>query len=254
MIIKENDKKENLSNQRTRFAEFLVDVKFVQFSDLAKSNSIPEKDFIKIQKYLDSKGFKKDIIKNLFSQETSLLLDENFKEFITNNDLDTCNGHVDYYLFKLNDILNLETLVYLGGVEWYNSLYSTDEHIIKYAYGYHKTPYGKLYLNQLGISVENFIINVYSSIKNFISNVPNKNFNAYLLSNDIDIEVDLCDYISTDDDSFIIFYTELTDFLRSKTKNKLDDDVISSLIISSLDILNILNVRDTGYELIFTYL
>ena len=156
-----------LQDLRLEFKKGIIDATShsSSFSSLASSNSDPDKDFNEIQNELDLLGFNFDYIKKLFSKEVDEVLGD-FKSFIEGytygNSLDEMNGIVDVYLFMLNKKLNLNTKVYLGGEGWSDMIntpdtgYPGEEVILKYAYGYHRTKYGKLLLSQVHMTPEDF--------------------------------------------------------------------------------------------------
>lgn len=155
------------------------------FSDACKSSNDPDTDFSNIQKYLDSKGFTLDKIKELFSDKNNVKLGYSLKElyfggihtqdeplktimehlerkldsedlelisnqFGFNAGLDSLNAAVDIYLYKLFEKIGLDkNIVSLGGAGWTDwSGTESDEAFIRYRYGYHNTKYGQLMLDQ----------------------------------------------------------------------------------------------------------
>lgn len=140
------------------------------YSNLATSKHIPEEDFNDMQRTMDKTGFTLDIIKILFSKKVCQLTSEYYPYFIHKHHLDRINGYIDTYLYFLDDKLQIskntvDFKVDLGGghgdtlKETQDELDvdpDTDEWLIKYAYGYHKTPYGQLLLKQIGLTPEKF--------------------------------------------------------------------------------------------------
>jgi hypothetical protein len=161
---------EDLKKLRSDFKLSIISVSedSPSFSSLSQSNRDPEEDFKNIQNKLDKLGFNLEYIKKLFCKELNEIVGD-FKSFITSyaagNSLDSINGEIDIYLFLLNKKLNIDknTEVHLGGKGWADlindpdSSYPGEEVIVKYAYGYHQTKYGKLLLNQIKMSLEDFI-------------------------------------------------------------------------------------------------
>jgi hypothetical protein len=141
------------------------------YSSLAHDREAnPQKDFEDMQSFINKTGFTLDIIKKLFDKQVCKLTTEYFPYFIDKNHLDSINGYIDVYLYFLDEKLQItknstgnDFEVGLGG-PGYNSTMTKNsdedmvqEWIIKYAYGFHKTPYGKLFIKQLGLTPEEFV-------------------------------------------------------------------------------------------------
>jgi len=125
------------------------------YSDLCKKKNDPEQDFIELQKDIDESGWNLNSIVNLFQNKVSPI---NFEDFIHSYGLDSKNGMVDIYLYKLSEQLGMDAdIVELGGGGWSEYATNEEEVLIRYSYGYHHTKYGELMLKQAGISKENFI-------------------------------------------------------------------------------------------------
>ena len=169
-------------------------------------------------------------------------LDQTFSNFIIDSHLDTVSGSIDVYLYFLNEKLNLNTEVILGGeIEL-----SAEEYIIKYAYGYHKTKYGQMFLKQKGMTNEEFMDGALDSVKEYFDQY----FSGNLLHN-IRIALGESDwwdakeknivefleglvpssYISIQEDGFIIKYEDLWRDFRSKLKaeTKLESEIIDKI-------------------------
>ncbi len=159
------------------------------YGEMSKSDSDPDEDYQKMQNMMDQMGFPLSHIKTLFSKD---ICQKRFKttdngrmflNFIKDNKLDKINGYIDFYLFKINEFLELNQTISLGG-EDYNSDLQTDlnEIIIKYSYGYHKTKYGQLFLSQRGLSVEKFEGIIQDIVKKSVSNTNEfeKSFRDFL--------------------------------------------------------------------------
>ena len=146
------------------------------FTNIAQDETAnPENDFNEMQSFINRTGFTLEIIKKLFDKKVCVLLDEYLPNFIAYHNLDEVNGYVDIYLYLLDQKLEIskdtgkDFNVELSGLsdlmtgkkDIDNPLY---EWVIKYAYGYHKTPYGKLFLKQLGLTPESFVKKVFEKI------------------------------------------------------------------------------------------
>ena len=244
---------------RTDFAETLINLdRFYNnsFSNLAASSSDPDEDFKEIQSLLSRGGYTIDVLKKLFDKDISKLINQNFYSFIRVHSLDEKNGYIDLYLYKLNEILNLSTTVYLGGSGWSDALndYAEDEYIVKYSYGYHKTLYGQLFLHQLNISNEKFVERAYEYLRKYLNDQV---FLSLLLElrkkfSNQGLEFDFDKYLTLDDDRFIISYYEMYDDFHSKFGGEnLSPEWFKERIMTHMRVIPHLDIQDTGDDLIF---
>ena len=181
-----NDLKKVFIDSRNDFADYVLGLdKFYgkHFSTIVHSSSDPDEDFEEIQKIINRTGYDLEVIKKLFDPIVCVFLSENFGQFIQKHQLDEQNGYIDIYLYKLNENLNLDTKVWLGGDSWGDALQSlaNEEYVVKYAYGYHKTKYGKLFLDQIGLSKEDFVSNALEYIKDHMNREVIPDINSNLL-------------------------------------------------------------------------
>lgn len=248
-----------MMDYRTEFAETLIDLdKFYgkSFSNLAASASNPDEDFKEMQSLLNRAGYTLEVLKKLFDSDISILISQNFNSFIRVNSLDNKNGYIDFYLYKLNEILDLSTTVYLGGAGWSDALntYPDEEYIVKYSYGYHKTLYGQLFLKQIGMSNEKFVENAYEYLRKYLNDQV---FLSLLLElrkkfSDQGIEFDFDKYLTLDDDRFIISYYEIYNDFHSKFGGEdLNPEWFKQSILTHMRVIPHLYIQDTGDELIF---
>jgi len=262
----------NLMDARSEFSDTIQTLsgRFFKssFSSLASNkDSKPDEDFEEMQRMLNRAGFTLDVLKKLFNPIVSVFTSQDFHEFIERNSLDEKNGYIDIYLYKINEKLDLNTTVYLGGEGWGYVLETEpeEEYIIKYAYGYHKTPYGKLFLDQMDISKDEFVITTYQYLRDSFkeSLYPNimrdlkkmAQFGYASTLGDIFMPEDFDDFVTLDDDRFIISYVEMcndfNDITDNKYENTADPDWFKETILKNMSIFSGLNIQDTGEELIF---
>lgn len=262
----------NLMDARSEFSDSIktLSIRFFKssFSSLASSkDSKPDEDFEEMQRMLNRAGFTLDILKKLFNPIVSVFTSQDFHEFIERNSLDETNGYIDIYLYKLNEKLDLNTTVYLGGEGWGYVLETEpeEEYIIKYAYGYHKTPYGKIFLDQMGISKEEFITTTYQYLRdsfkeslypNIMSDLKKMAYTGYASTlGDIFMPEDFDDFVTLDDDRFIISYVEMCNDFNGITNNKYentaDPDWFKETILKNMSMFSGIDIQDTGEELIF---
>jgi hypothetical protein len=262
----------NLMGARSEFSDSIKNLceRFFKgsFSGLASNkDSKPDEDFEEIQRMLNRAGFTLDVLKKLFNPIVSVFTSQDFHKFIERNSLDEKNGYVDIYLYKLNEKLDLNTTVYLGGEGWGYVLETEpeEEYVIKYSYGYHKTPYGKLFLDQMGISKDEFVITTYQYLRdsfkeslypNIMSDLKKMAYTGYASTlGDIFMPEDFDDFVTLDDDRFIISYVEMcndfNDITDNKYENTADPDWFKETILKNMSIFSGLNIQDTGEELIF---
>ncbi len=234
------------------------------FSKLAHSKENPDEDFEEMQESIDKDGFTLDIIGKLFNPVVSVFLSQNFNNFVASG-LDDQSGYIDLYLYKLNEKFNLNTTVWLGGYGWADALKDQpeEEFIIKYAYGYHKTLYGKLFLEQIQMTKEEFVEASYQYLKDYLREYVNPSIYSDIKKmtklvsgtqiNEIKLNID--SYIIVDDDRFFINYLEMCQDFNKETnykyQNTANPDWFKETILSNMNVMSNLNIQDTGEELIF---
>lgn len=226
------EKKQEIELFRDRFYTAILEIEEgTSFSVLCKRrNADPYIDYSNMQKEMDDLGFSLTTIKNLFSDEFNELSGLDIFEFISQRSLDGISGNVDIYLYYTIEKLGLDKNRYeLGGYGWSTIIgdddYSGEESIIRYGYGYHKTKYGKLMLENSGITEDEFrrsahlglskeIINNWSGI--FIPNFGSDNYrNSYYKMDD---------FVIIEPDRFIIFTKKLSDaIIKESNDGKIKD-------------------------------
>lgn len=200
------------------------------FSSMASNyNANPEQDFNEMQGILNRSGYTIDVITKLFDPKVTKLVGESYLQFIRKNHLETINGDVDFYLYKINEIVGLDTKIVLGnmGLEGGDEI---SEYLIKYAYGYHKTPYGKLFLQQNGLTIEAFVDAAFDALKDHfdddmgsvvIYRIERKYGKRLAYSIRDSYDPVWSSFISIEDDGFIIFYYKMCeDFEKFIDDNK----------------------------------
>ncbi len=246
------------------------------YSKLASDyNANPEEDFIEMQRVIDKTWFNLSIIKKLFDKKLCELTSEYYPYFIHKNHLDTINGYIDIYLYLLDEKLEIskstkvEAHKDLGGGHAQNLEDHTiervenandpelDEWLIKYAYGYHKTPYGKLLLKQVGLTPEEFAnITCQKLIKNvwikYLSelSIPNKD----LIEEEIEEDDGL---MSQEGDVFTLYIESFYEIVGKKIKKEFEK--FKEEFISWLQEIgnNLLDIQDEDMVLkikVLTYL
>ena len=170
----ENPSKQNLMNLRLKFREKLDELVDLNpdtnaphgggiggtyFSSMCKWEDVDlEKDFKKLQDVVDKHGFPLETIKELFSKSANDICGQTFQDFIENRNfieyeyrepIDEQNGNTDYYLYRIAKEVGSDYIPKLGG-EWSLGRNEIDEEefMIRFAYGYHHTKYGQLYIEQ----------------------------------------------------------------------------------------------------------
>ena len=233
------------------------------FSNLASSNGNPEEDFEEMQKIIDKTGFTLDVIKKLFNKKVCQLTSEYFPYFIHQNRLDIINGYIDVYLYMINEKLEISKMtgvehqIDLGGQGFDKSM-DSQEWIIKYAYGYHKTPYGQLFIKQLGLTPDQFVEYTFMNIKEYFDDQMRSNF-AYELTKikkpydfdkgDID-DFDWSKFIQVDDDGFIVYYNEMeNDIIENHGDfgGVITEELLKKLIMECFrEIKEVIKIHDSG--------
>lgn len=268
------ENKKTILNYRVDFAQKIKSISHfynTSFSSIAvDKDRVIGPEFNEVQSLMNKSGYTIEIIGKLFDAEITDILDCGFQRFIRNYNLDDLSGSIDIYLFTLNEKLDLNAKVLLGGTSQSLNKLEVDsddinlEYIIKYAYGYHKTPYGQLLLKQNGLTPEKFTISVFARIKGYL--IDSLNLKYTLHQRKIyNFEFNIEDFITIDDASFIIHYSDLNDLFQSKsivqsdkdenniTIKPIDEDFFKKEILSDLyQIASAFSVQDTGYDFIFT--
>lgn len=191
----------------------------LSFSSLCKRDAAdPEKDYKEFQKEMDSKGFPFDLIKEIFSKESDKLIgsiaydgpDTDIFAEIHQSPLEEKNGEIDTYLYFTVKRLGLDyKKVLLGGPGWSGIDDYPEEAIIRYSYGYHKTKYGQLMMEQLGITQEDF--KEYAS-KGFCIELIN-NWSQFFYAK-------MEDFVIIEEDRIVIFTKKLADYLDDSERQK----------------------------------
>jgi hypothetical protein len=184
----------------------------VSFSSLCKRDAAdPEKDYKEFQKEMDSKGFPFDLIKEIFSKESDKLIgsiaydgpDTDIFVEIHQSPLEEKNGEIDTYLYFTVKRLGLDyKKIELGGPGWSGIEDYPEEAIIRYSYGYHKTKYGQLMMEQLNITQKDF------------EEYASKGFCIELINNWHDFfSCKMEDFVIIEEDRIVIFTKKLADYL-----------------------------------------
>jgi len=182
------------------------------YSTLCKrKDDDPEQDYREYQKEMDSKGFNFDLIKEIFSEESNKLIgkwasdssDTDIFREIHESPLENMNGEIDTYLYFTTKRLGLDyKKVELGGPSWCG-IEEPEEAIVRYSYGYHKTKYGQLMMEQLGITQEDF------------ESYASKGFCIRLIDSWSDFfSARMEDYVIIEEDRIVIFTKRLSDYLE----------------------------------------
>ncbi len=229
--------KNTLSDLRDDFAESILSMSDEfsgSFSDMCKKmNANPEGDYQEMQKELDQIGWNFQSIKNLFTEKSNQILNQDFFDWLnSHNQLESKNGDCDVYLYFTSKNLGLDyKRISLGGGGWaeYND---EEEIVIRYKYGYHQTPYGQLFINDLGMMDE------YKRVAlEYLQKDLKENWSDILIkiSDDRKIRDYIISYITMDkyslveEDRLIIFCDEISKDLNSKFGLNTNTEDITSL-------------------------
>lgn len=238
------------------------------FSDMCKKvDASPETDYQEMQKILDKKGWDFESIKNLFSEEANELTGRNFDRWFNESVLTNKNGHCDVYLYFTAKKLGLnKKIVPLGGDGWAD-YQEPEETFIRYAYGYHQTEYGKLMLNQIDMSTDDFKEkalsqlhihiedNLYEIISKYFNNKYDSNINTLVLkekSNKIKTlinELNFKEISIVEDDRIIIDFVKLGNILEEYVELDFPADELMSEFVKFLSPLK-LSIFDVDGDLV----
>jgi hypothetical protein len=282
---------ENLMELRLKFREVLdnlVDYSYDSggigghyFRDMCKRENVDiEADFKKLQNNVDKKGFTLEVIKGLFGPEVDKICGQDFADFVSNEGfpnyeyrepLDEKNGNVDFYLYKISEIVfnpsNYRPL--LGGDEWSfgrNQL-DNEEFMIRFAYGYHQTKYGQLYIEQhlpQGKSLEDEVyewdVQGYKELGYWFSGDDNYEIKwkepFHFLSDEPEYRefinnLEFDKYVLIEQDRIIIWAKELAEDLENfQTRKKITFEYLYSEYVKMFDQFKNIDVIETGEEII----
>lgn len=158
---------ESNSELYENFIEALIDSSFgSSFSSMYNNYRIhdPDEDYNMIQDEMDTHGFTISKIKDMFKSE------DEFLQILSR--LDSQNGYVDIYLYKTAEKLGFnKNLVFLGGEDWsHYILDNPEEAFIRYGYGCHKTKYGRIMMEQAGLTEKDLLKLASKAIEEQLSN------------------------------------------------------------------------------------
>ena len=164
--------KEEILQKREEFCDSVIDTYrngfYKSYSnivtyDLRRVEQEPIKYFESFQKDMNNFDFNLDIIKKIFCKEADEICDSSIINYINERHLDSHSGEVDLYLYFLLEKLGYDkNEVVLGGIGWSYSNkkpysdFPLSEYAIRYEYGYHKSKYGLMMIEQMGLTVEEF--------------------------------------------------------------------------------------------------
>lgn len=231
--------KDEIEELRNNWVDEVINVSLeqnlsVSYSTLCKrKNGVPVDDYLEYQKYMDEKGFTINVIKDIFSKEAKEITGKDIFEVIEKSPLDNQSGDVDTYLYFTIKNIGLDANKYdLGGPGW-GSYLEPDEAIIRYSYGYHKTKYGQLFIQQIGITEDDFrevalkglTEEFYNNWETIIKDVTSDDWRARAENKSY---LDYKKWLITEKDRIIILTSKLLDAINSESdkdvkKEELDD-------------------------------
>ena len=232
--VKKSYTRDEIVGLRDDWKEAILDIlgSGPSYSSLCKrKNQDPEEDYKKYQKEMDAKGFTFDVIKEIFSKEADKIVGKWAKDSddrdifveLHQSSLEEINGDIDTYLYFTVKRLGLDyKKVELGGPGWSGMVDEPEESIIRYSYGYHKTKYGQLMMEQLGITQEDF--KEYAS-KGFCIKLIN-NWSEFFYAK-------MEDFVIIEEDRIVIFTKKLADYLDDSelvSRNAGIEDINEKLI------------------------
>lgn len=236
---------ENIKSLRESFREAIIDSdEYGQsMSNMCENHrSDPDSDFMEFQESMDRKGFDIEDIKKLFSPEINSIVNEDFLNFYQRNSLSR-SGNIDYYLYRIAEVLGTDkNKIRLGGDGWAEHNEQGD-FLIRYAYGYHKTKYGLLILDQLGLSIEEFRRIALESVWKNIQEKWEYELGHFLKSKNISPShnlltnvgsSDIKKYIIVEDDRVVIYHVDIAQAVSDSIdwKTEMTPDDVLSIIVS----------------------
>jgi hypothetical protein len=229
--VKKSYTRDEITELRDDWKEAILDVlgSGPNFSTLCKrEDQDPEEDYKEYQKEMDAKGFTFDVIKEIFSKEADKIVgkwasdsgDRDIFVELHQSSLEEINGDIDTYLYFTVKRLGLDyKKIELGGPGWSGIEDYPEEAIIRYSYGYHKTKYGQLMMEQLGITQEDF------------EEYASKGFCIELINNwHYFFSCKMEDFVIIEEDRIVIFTKKLADYLKEDNVDMSIEDVNEKLI------------------------
>jgi hypothetical protein len=288
----ENPSKQNLMDLRLKFRETLDELADLNpdinaphgggiggtyFSNMCKWEDVDlEKDFKKLQDVVDKHGFPLETIKELFSKSANDICGQTFKDFIENRNfieyeyrepIDEKNGNTDYYLYRIAKEVGSDYAPKLGGDAWAlgRDQFDDEEFMIRFAYGYHHTKYGQLYIEQtlpegktLEQEVKEWDLMGYQKLGEWFEG---KEYNSekwkepLILNGDDEYyqfvkTLKFDDYVLIERDRIIIWGKELAEDLEPfNTKTKITLDYLYSAYVKIFDDFKSVDLVNTGDEI-----
>ena len=276
---------------RSKFWDNIIDMTGdlspISFSSMCKKNLNPEEDYREMQSLMDKKGWDIQSIKNLFSPKVDEIcgydiakfvrgertedflkvVDKfkstesgnlNYHEFIGEivspfrSCLDSQNGHCDVYLYFLFKELGLnKNFISLGGEGWSN-YNEGDELWIRYRYGYHKTKYGQIMLDQMGYTSKRFKEEALVYLQQYIKDYWEESLirslektlskqsggKTYPLSKSLRgllTRIDIKEYTLVEEDRMIIFTNEIASLINKEGLAKVEAKDIANALIEQYE-------------------
>ena len=288
----ENPSKQNLMNLRLKFREKLDELVDLNpdtnaphgggiggtyFSSMCTWEEVDlEEDFKKLQDVVDKHGFPLETIKELFSKSADDICGQTFQDFIENRNfdeyeyrqpIDEKNGNTDYYLYRIAKEVGSDYIPKLGG-EWSIGRNEIDEEefMIRFAYGYHHTKYGQLYIEQTlptGKNLEDELyewdVQGYKELGNWFSGDDNHNpkWKDPFIFRSVDPEyrdfiqdLEFDKYVLIEQDRIIIWAKELAEDLEQfETRSKITFEYLYSSYVKIFDGFKHIDVINTGDEI-----
>jgi len=170
-----------------------------------------------------------------------------FVEIFKGKSLTDTNGYIDLYMYKLVEELSLtntfnysnEDKIYLGGEGWHNQTKDNDEgvneYMIKCAYGYHQTKYGKLFLKQAGISEKELIENAIRDFQDWFETEWMSIIDNMITGTngrDISSKMSFKDFFLVENDRIVIFCKSISEYLIESKLDISTEEVIAGFFKS----------------------
>lgn len=195
------------------------------YSAMCKTDADPDEDYAKMQNELDKYGYTFERIRNHFKGESLV-------RYVDKHKLDSHNGIIDIYLYKTYEKLGIDPNKYdLGGPGWADNVREDSdelsEAVIRYSYGYHKTKYGILGIEQAGISIYDFIKMALKDILEIID------VEFYKIANGAENYLDIKEFIISEEDRLIIMTGDLSEEIE-KHNNSISNEELQNSFINLL--------------------
>lgn len=172
-------------------------------TSLSKLNRDPQSDLNIFKQRMLGKGWDKEAITHLFNTEDVTRqindneeLQNRFHEIGSGHSIDSQNGMIDLFLIWCDSISGKNHDFIFGG---YGPDADSNEAVTRYNYGYHRTKYGKIYVETTFTTIDNFKQKTFEEAYTLLDTMANIKYDdlleliedGYITKNQEDLSISL---------------------------------------------------------------